>query len=67
LRGVERRLRDAVGLSRSAAKRLAPECWDSLRDADQPEVKPELVVEAKAHDNDERQELLARLELLTQL
>jgi hypothetical protein len=67
LRGVERRLRDAVGLSRSAAKRLAPECWDSLRDADQPEVKPELVVEAKAHDIDERAELLARLELLTQL
>ena len=67
LRGVERRLRDAVGLSRSAAKRLAPECWDSLRDADQPEVKPDLVVEAKAHDIDERAELLARLELLTQL
>ena len=67
LRGVERRLRDAVGLSRSAAKRLAPECWDSLRDADQPEVKPVIVVEAKAHDIDERQELLARLELLQQL
>ena len=66
LRGVERRLRDAVGLSRSAAKRLAPECWDSLRDADQPEVKPVIVVEAKAHDN-ERAELLARLELLQQL
>ena len=67
LRGVERRLRDAVGLSRSSAKRLAPVVWDSLRDADQPETQPELVVEAKAHDNDERQELLARLELLTQL
>lgn len=67
LRGVERRLRDAVGLSRSAAKRLAPVVWDSLRDADQPEVQPDLVVEAKAHDNDERQELLARLELLKQL
>jgi phage head maturation protease len=67
LRGVERRLRDAVGLSRASAKRLAPVVWDSLRDADQPEVQPELVVEAKAHDNDERQELLARLELLTQL
>jgi len=67
LRGVERRLRDAVGLSRSSAKRLAPVVWDSLRDADQPEVQPDLVVEAKAHDNDERQELLARLELLTQL
>jgi len=67
LRGVERRLRDAVGLSRSAAKRLAPVVWDSLRDADQPETQPVLVVEAKAHDNDERQDLLARLELLTQL
>jgi phage head maturation protease len=67
LRGVERRLRDAVGLSRASAKRLAPVVWDSLRDADQPEVQPELVVEAKAHDNDERQDLLARLELLTQL
>ena len=67
LRGVERRLRDAVGLSRSAAKRLAPVVWDSLRDADQPETQPELVVEAKAHDTDERQELLARLELLKQL
>jgi hypothetical protein len=67
LRSVERRLRDAVGLSRASAKRLAPVVWDSLRDADQPEVQPEHVVEAKAHDNDERQDLLARLELLTQL
>ena len=67
LRGVERRLRDAVGLSRSSAKRLAPVVWDSLRDADQPETQPDLVVEAKAHDIDERAELLARLELLTQL
>ena len=67
LRGVERRLRDAVGLSRSSAKRLAPVVWDSLRDADQPEEQPSIVVEAKAHDNDERAELLARLELLTQL
>jgi phage head maturation protease len=67
LRGVERRLRDAVGLSRSSAKRLAPVVWESLRDADQPETQPELVVEAKAHDKDERQELLARLELLQQL
>ena len=67
LRGVERRLRDAVGLSRSSAKRLAPVVWDSLRDADQPEVQPELVVAAKAHDIDERADILARLELLTQL
>lgn len=67
LRGVERRLRDAVGLSRSAAKRLAPVVWDSLRDADQPSEQPDLVVEAKAHDDDERAVLLARLELLKQL
>jgi phage head maturation protease len=67
LRAVERRLRDAVGLSRSSAKRLAPVVWDSLRDADQPETQPDLVVEAKATDVNERAELLARLELLTQL
>ena len=68
LRGVERRLRDAVGLSRTSAKRLAPVVWDSLRDADQPEVKPELVVlEAKASPDNERADILARLELLTQL
>jgi phage head maturation protease len=67
LRGVERRLRDAVGLSRSSAKRLAPVVWDSLRDADQPETQPDIVVEAKATDVNERAELLARLELLTQL
>ena len=66
LRGVERRLRDAVGLSRSSAKRLAPVVWESLRDADQPEEQPSIVVEAKAHDN-ERADILARLELLTQL
>jgi phage head maturation protease len=67
LRGVERRLRDAVGLSRSSAKRLAPVVWDSLRDADQPEEQPSIVVEAKAHDIDERADILARLELLQQL
>jgi len=67
LRGVERRLRDAVGLSRSTAKRLAPVVWESLRDADQPNEQPDIVVEAKAHDKDERAELLARLELLKQL
>jgi phage head maturation protease len=67
LRSVERRLRDAVGLSRSSAKRLAPVVWDSLRDADQPEEQPSIEVKAKATDIDERQELLARLELLTQL
>jgi phage head maturation protease len=64
LRGVERRLRDAVGLSRSSAKRLAPVVWDSLRDADQPETQPELVVEAKATDQ-EREDFLARLEIMS--
>ena len=68
LRGVERRLRDAVGLSRSSAKRLAPVVWDSLRDADQPDEQPSIVVlEAKASTDNERAELLARLELLQQL
>ena len=67
LRGVERRLRDAVGLSRSSAKRLAPVVWESLRDADQPEEQPSIEVKAKATDIDERAELLARLELMTQL
>jgi len=68
LRGVERRLRDAVGLSRSSAKRLAPVVWDSLRDADQPEEQPSIVVlEAKASTDHERADILARLELLQQL
>ena len=67
LRGVERRLRDAVGLSRSSAKRLAPVVWESLRDADQPEEQPSIEVKAQATDKDERAELLARLELLKQL
>jgi phage head maturation protease len=69
LRGVERRLRDAVGLSRTSAKRLAPVVWDTLRDADQTPQQPELVVpEVKAStDQDARQDMLARLELLAQL
>jgi phage head maturation protease len=68
LRGVERRLRDAVGLSRSSAKRLAPVVWESLRDADQPEEQPSIVVlEAKASTDHERADILARLELLQQL
>ena len=65
LRGVERRLRDAVGLTRSSAKRLAPVVWDNLRDAGQPEEQPSIVVEAKATDIDERADLLARLEILS--
>jgi phage head maturation protease len=66
LRGVERRLRDAVGLSRSSAKRLAPVVWDSLRDADQPETQPDIVVpEVKASTDAERADFLARLEIMS--
>ena len=61
------RSRDAVGLSRSEAKRLAPVVWDSLRDADQPSAEPVIEVKAQATDKDERAELLARLEILSQL
>jgi len=64
LRGVERRLRDAVGLTRSNAKRLAPVVWDSLRDADQPAEQPSIEGKAKATDQ-EREDLLARLEILS--
>jgi phage head maturation protease len=69
LRSVERRLRDAVGLSRASAKRIAPLCWDTLRDADQPSEAPVIDnPEVKAStDADERARLLARLEILTQL
>ena len=48
-----------------SAKRLAPVVWDSLRDADQPDEQPSIVVEAKATDTDERAELLARLEIMS--
>jgi hypothetical protein len=66
LRGVERRLRDAVGLSRSSAKRLAPVVWDSLRDADQPEEQPSIVAtEVKASTDAERADFLARLEIMS--
>jgi phage head maturation protease len=69
LRATERRLRDAVGLSRASAKRIAPLCWDTLRDADQPSEAPVIdTPEVKAStDADERARLLARLEILTQL
>ena len=65
LRHVERRLRDAVGLSRSEAKRLAPVVWDTLRDADQPEAKTDIVdPEVKTFTDAERSDLIARLEVL---
>lgn len=64
LRGVERRLRDAIGLSRSESKRLAPLVWDALRDAspdtdivDTPVVKTTV----------DRADILARLDALMEL
>lgn len=68
IRGVERRLRDAVGLSRSEAKRLAPEIWDSLRDADRiEETEIDDKPAAKAVDTAEREALLERLNILMEL
>lgn len=65
LRSVERRLRDAVGLSRSNAKRLAPMVWDALRDADQIEDQDvSSSMEAKASDDTERSALMERLLML---
>jgi hypothetical protein len=68
IRGVERRLRDAVGLSRSDAKRLAPEIWDTLRDAGR--IEGEDIVDqtaVKTADNAERESLLERLNILLEL
>ena len=68
LRNTERRLRDAVGLSRSDAKRLAPEIWTLLRDAGQT-TDPEPIADlapVKAHDS-ERDDILARLGILMEL
>jgi phage head maturation protease len=69
LRNTERRLRDAVGLSRSDAKRLAPEIWNALRDADQTEgtdIVEETSVKAVV-DIAERDALLERINLLMEL
>jgi hypothetical protein len=66
LRTLERKLRDAVGLSRTEAKRFAPSIWETLRDAE-PEVPtaPETpVIEVKTED---RQALITRLEALSTL
>jgi len=68
LRNTERRLRDAIGLSRSDAKRLAPEIWTLLRDAGQT-TDPEPIAEAevKSSPDSERDDILARLGLLMEL
>ena len=68
LRNTERRLRDAIGLSRSDAKRLAPEVWNLLRDADQETgSEPIAEVEVKTSPDPERDDILARLGLLMEL
>lgn len=69
LRNTERRLRDAIGLSRSDAKRLAPEIWTILRDAGQHDG-PETIDDAptvKAVDDSERDNILERLGILMEL
>ena len=69
LRNTERRLRDAVGLSRSDAKRLAPEIWATLRDADH-DNGPETIDDTpavKTADDTERDNILARLGILMEL
>lgn len=58
LREMERRLRDAVGLSRSEAKRLAPGIWEQLRDA-VPVVGTDNTTTTGA-----REEMLARIEYM---
>jgi len=62
LRATERRLRDAIGLSRSEAKRLAPEVWESLREAGQIDGADTIdnAPEVKTSD-DERRAILERL------
>ena len=68
VRNTERRLRDAIGLSRSDAKRLAPEVWNLLRDADQETgSEPIAEVEVKSSPDSERDDILARLGLLMEL
>lgn len=68
IRNTERRLRDAIGLSRSDAKRLAPEVWNLLRDADQETgSEPIAEVEVKTSPDSERDDILARLGLLMEL
>jgi len=68
LRNTERRLRDAIGLSRSDAKRLAPEIWTLLRDAGQTtDPEPIAEPEVKSSPDSERDDILARLGLLMEL
>lgn len=67
LRGVERRLRDAVGLSRSDAKRLAPEIWNTLRDAGQGEGTDYTPAVEATTSTSGREDLLARINYLLEI
>lgn len=69
LRATERRLRDAIGLSRSDAKRLAPEIWDTLRDASRVDGSDTIdePTAVKTVDDTERDSILERLGLLMEL
>lgn len=66
LRGVERRLRDAVGMSRSDAKRLAPEIWNTLRDAGQNAGTDFTPTEAPTSTG-VREDILARIDYLLEI
>lgn len=67
LRATERRLRDVVGLSRSEAKRLAPQIWGSLRDADQIGVDFTPEVEQNTSTSGQREDLLTRINYLLEI
>ena len=67
LRATERRLRDVVGLSRAAAKRLAPTVWDQLRDADQQQEIEITETPQPIKTANDRAQLLERIGLLLQL
>jgi len=63
-RQLEVRLRDAVGLSRAQAKRLASMTWETLRDADQDVEEPVIETsEVKASTDEERERLSLLLEM----
>ena len=64
LREVESHLR-TLGCSRTRAKAIAPELWDALRDAGTEETVVEPEVEAVK--SDERERLLAQVEIMESL
>ena len=62
-RQLEARLRDAVGLSRAEAKRLASMTWETLRDADQDVEQPAIDEQEVKTSTDERERLALLLEM----